>query len=121
MIIRKKYKSTSLALFIIIELFFLMSVNPFTSPAFNLFLGIVFIVVDYYLLVSYVISYLSKEFMSIKIRRKKLIITLSSVGGLLIMLESLGQLTFKDIIVIIVLAVIIYLYTWYIMERNDHY
>ncbi len=120
MIIRKKYKSTILALFIVGELVFLMSVNPFTSPTFNLFVGIVFVIADYYLVVNYVLSYLSKEFTIIKSRKKKLIITLTSLGGLLIMLESLGQLTFKDIIVIIVLATAIYWYTWYIVDYSNH-
>ena len=119
MSIKIKYRSIVLPLFILLQVIFFSSINPFSAEAFILFMGIFLIICDLYLLINQTLIFLSKEFMFIKLRRKKLTIVVTSIGALLVMLESLGQLTFKDIIVIIMLALIVYWYTWYIMDSSN--
>ena len=101
---------------LIVELFFLAVFNPFNSQTFVLFLGILFLIFDYYLVLDFLINRLSSINLNLRKKRKKILLTLLYSGGILIMLESLGQLTFKDTMVIIGLVIIIYWYTWYISD-----
>ncbi len=103
---------------LIVELFFLAVFNPFNSQTFVLFLGILFLIFDYYLVLDFLINRLSSINLNLRKKRKKILLTLLYSGGILIMLESLGQLTFKDTMVIIGLVIIIYWYTWYISDNR---
>ena len=109
-------KSLIVLTILIIELTYFVLVNPLNSQTILLFLGILFIIFDYFIILYNLINYFSKISDLVKKRKRKLIVTLTFLGGILIMLGSLGQLSFKDIIVIILLVLLIYWYTWYVMD-----
>lgn len=97
---------------IILDIGFFTKTNANKAPAIVLMLGFVLVYLSIYMLVYVVLSFLKLYAVPIK-RKRRLTWYITSVISLFIALESIGELSAKDIIVVLPLAVLAYLYINY--------
>ena len=114
----KKYRLIKFLLLVIPEIIFFSTINPYSSQTIVLVIGVTFVVVDYYLLVNYIVSYLAKIYKVIFNQKKRIVLFLTVIGSLFIILKSLGQLSINDVLVIILLSIIGYSYSWYASDQK---
>ncbi|HET8992013.1 MAG TPA: hypothetical protein VFN31_03210 [Candidatus Saccharimonadales bacterium] len=108
---KHKLAQSVLALFLIDFLFF-GSINSTKVAPFMLIVGLIVLVMNIYFLVYGVISLI--RLYGIAVKRKGRISLYSSIFlGILIALQSIGELSGRDLIVIVMLAVASYAYITY--------
>lgn len=105
-------------LLFLIEILFFTLINPYNSTTIVLVIGIGLLIYDYYLLVNYITNKLCHENSILLAHKKRIIVSLSVIGGLFLILESLGLLNIVNGLVILILIVMGYSYAWYINSKQ---
>lgn len=105
-------------LLFILEIFFFMLVNPYNSTTIILAIGIGLIIYDYYLLISYISNKLCQTSNIFLSHKKRIVFSLTILGGVFVILESLGLLTIINGLVISALVAVGYSYAWYINSKQ---
>jgi hypothetical protein len=105
------------ALFVIDALFFSL-VNPIQSHAVVIFIGFLLLVITLYVLIDFLLAVSERiiPFSSHTKRRMALASTL--VLALLIAMQSIGQLTVKDVLAVIPLVVVLSVYFSYMLKKQ---
>lgn len=98
---------------LVADVLIFFTVDPRQAPSVVLMLGLLFLIVSLYVVVRVSLHLLGAGFPSLRKRERKLRILLSVVVGFLIGLQSLGQLTAKDLIAVVPLLMVGYFYLAY--------
>jgi hypothetical protein len=115
-ILKKRLVWQSLVLIVIDGLFFGLT-DPRTVNSLFLIVGFVLLGLNVYVLVKIVLVFLAKLGFSIKNRGK--IAGFSVIlACLLLALQSIGQLSARDVLIIVPLTVLLYIYTAYIRPKT---
>jgi hypothetical protein len=95
-----------------LDIIFFTFTNTNTDPSYVIIIGFVLIFISAYLFFYYGLSFL--KLYGLPIRRKRRLATyLTVLVGALVALQSIGELTPKDVLVLVPIALIGYLYTGY--------
>ncbi len=97
---------------VVLDIGFFTKTNANRVPAFALIVGFILVALSVYLLIYLVLSFMKLYGLPIK-RKRRLTLYLTGVSSFLIALGSVGELNGKDIVVILPLAVIAYIYINY--------
>jgi multisubunit Na+/H+ antiporter MnhG subunit len=103
---------------VIIDAAFFSSVNPTNAASLLLVLGFVLSVATFYGLCRVVCKLLSLYSRAIRAQQKQLVAVLSVIFGLSLALTSIGQFSPRDLLVIIPIAIIAYVYLLYSRGRQ---
>ena len=104
---------------LILEVIFFSLINPYNSQTVVLVIGIFLVILDYYLIIRYLIFYLARIYRTVDSQKYRIILFVTIPGALFIILKSLNQLDVGDILVIILLSIMGYIYMWYISNRKS--
>ncbi len=104
---------------LILEVIFFSLINPYNSQTVVLVIGIFLVILDYYLIIRYLIFYLARIYRTVDSQKYRIILFVTIPGALFIILKSLNQLAIGDILVIILLSIMGYIYMWYISNRKS--
>ncbi len=104
---------------LILEVIFFSLINPYNSQTVVLVIGIFLVILDYYLIIRYLIFYLARIYRTVDSQKYRIILFVTIPGALFIILKSLNQLAVGDILVIILLSIMGYIYMWYISNRKS--
>lgn len=104
-----------IGLFAIDTIFFSLT-NPSTVPSIFLIVGYCLILLTLYWLLRGALAVAGLYSARVG-RQRRLVAFLTAGAGLLVGLQSIGQLTLRDVIVVLLLAVILYAYLTYAKKR----
>ena len=104
---------------LILEVIFFSLINPYNSQTVVLVIGIFLVILDYYFIIRYLIFYLARIYRTVDSQKYRIILFVTIPGALFIILKSLNQLAIGDILVIILLSIMGYIYMWYISNRKS--
>jgi hypothetical protein len=106
------------ALFIVDALFFSL-VNPIQTHAVVIFIGFVLLVLTLYVLIDFLFA-LSERVIPFSHRTKRrMALATTLVLALLIAMQSIGQLTVKDVLAVIPLVVVLSIYFSYMLRKTN--
>jgi hypothetical protein len=97
---------------LIIDLLFFGNTNTNKDPSFIVIIGFILLMMTIYLVVFAIISFLKLYGLPVK-NKKRIAIYISALFAVLTALQSIGELTSKDVLVLLPIAVIGYLYVGY--------
>ena len=104
-------------LLIAIDALFFGTINPQTANSLFLIAGFVLLGLNVYVLVKVILIFLTK--LGFKIRNKGKIAAFCVILSILLLaLQSIGQLSARDVLIIVPLTVILYIYTAFVRPRN---
>jgi hypothetical protein len=108
-----RYNRSLLAytLLLIVNMVLFSYTDPLTSPSVLVIGGFLLVSIDLAIIVHFIMRFLCLLVPSLERFRKKLIVALVSFGVVAIALASLGQLTWRDVLVVVIIWVIGYLYS----------
>lgn len=107
----------TLALFIADALFFSF-VNPANAYAIIIIIGFLLLIVTIYSIVDFLLA-LGERIIPFSLNTKKRIaVAVTLVSGLLIAMQSIGQLTYKDILAVIPLVLVLSFYFSYMLRKQ---
>lgn len=95
------------------DLLVFFGVNAQSAPSLVLMLGLVLAVSTIYVLMGLLLSILEATFPSLHVKSRKIKILLTLVLAFLVGLQSVGQLTAKDVIAIVPFVLVGYFYLMY--------
>ena len=102
---------------LVLDILLFTTTNATTAPSFVAIVGFVLLVATVYYVI-YSLTALSK-FYGLKVRhRRPLSVYLTIVIGIIVALQSIGELGPRDVLVIMLLAVIGYVYSSYAKTSN---
>lgn len=102
---------------LIIDGFFFGFVNPNKVNSLYLIVGFILVGITIYIFLQLLMTFFIKIGIRIK-NRRKIAVFVSILLSLLLSLQSIGQLTVRDVIIIVPIAVLLYIYTAYIRPRT---
>jgi hypothetical protein len=106
------------ALFIFDALFFSL-VNPIQTHAVVIFVGYVLLVLTVYVLIDFLLA-LSERIIPFSHRTKRrMALATTLVLSLLIAMQSIGQLTVKDVLAVIPLIIVLSIYFSYMFRKTN--
>ena len=112
-------KLAKLALLITVDAFFFSAYNPENSPPLVVVIGFLLFIATVYVLLKLLADVISSQFGLKLPNERKAIATVTTVIGLLIAMQSIGQLTTKDVLAIVPLMLILYLFLTYSKPRGS--
>lgn len=115
-VIRHKHFWQALAL-VIVDIVFFSNTDASKVAPFMLIVGFILLVITCYILLYALLSVVRLYGLPIR-HKQRFTLYLSGVVGLIMALQSIGELTYRDILVLLPLAVIGYIYTIYITSRK---
>jgi hypothetical protein len=115
--IHKKSLTWQILTMLIIDGLFFGYLNPNKVNSLFLIVGFVLVGLTIYLFMQLVLIFFKNLGFKIKNRRKAAIF-IAVLLSLLLSLQSIGQLTLRDVLIIIPIAVLLYIYTAYIRPRT---
>ena len=101
------------------ELFFCLA-SPRTGNAFVIILGCILLSLTIYTAALLVARVLERRGLVTTRTAHRLALLLASFVVFLILLQSIGQLSARDVLAAIPLALVLYLYITYTSDRSDH-
>jgi hypothetical protein len=102
-----------IAILAVADFIFFSSTNPATLPSFILILGFIFLIATLYVLVRLLIAGLCLNIPTLRRTRSRLAMFITGILGVLLALQSIGQLTTRDTLVVVPIATVLYLYFTY--------
>jgi hypothetical protein len=115
LLLRNYHFQMVVAIFIADGLFFSLT-KPSTASSLVLIAGFGLLVLTSYLITRFVFGLVSL-FVPVIAKQKHIEVVVSAIFGVLVALQSLGQLSLRDFIVVVVFAGFIYLYGSYTKWR----
>jgi drug/metabolite transporter (DMT)-like permease len=103
--------------FCLVDYQFYSRTNPSTASSLYLFVGFILLLLTTYSFVALILDCLGLYIERLRTSRKQLTICITCIGGLLIGLQSVGQLSPRDALVIFPLAIIFYVYYMYARKK----
>lgn len=104
--------AAGLVLLVLDSLFFSMT-NPNKVPSVMLIVGFLLVALSLYALLRLLLAGLSFYGLPVRSHGKRVALLLAISGSLAIALQSLGELTARDVLVLGLLSIIAYVYTSY--------
>ena len=115
--IHNKLLTWQILAIIIIDGLFFGYVNPNKVNSLFLIVGFVLIAITLYLLMKLFLIFFVK--LGFKVRnRRKIALFVSLLLSLLLSLQSIGQLTIRDVVIIVPISTLLYIYAAYIRPRT---
>jgi hypothetical protein len=115
-VIRPKHYLQYLGLFFVDILFYTLS-NPNKDPSYMVIVGFVLLILSVYLIINLTFALLHLYGLRMK-RKKPLSLYLTGMVGLIIALQSVGELSPRDVLELLPIVIIGYAYTDYM--RPNH-
>jgi hypothetical protein len=115
-ILKKRLVWQSALLLVMDGLFFGLT-DPSKVNSLFLIAGFILLGLSLYLLVQIVLSFLEKLGFKIN-NRRKIAVFVVILSCLLLALQSIGQLSARDVLIIIPLAILLYIYAAYVRPRT---
>ena len=114
--IHKKRLTWQILTALIIDAFFFGLVNPNKVNSLYLIVGFILIGVTIYLLMQLLLIFFVRLGFKVK-NKRKIAIFVAVLLSLLLSLQSIGQLSVRDVVIIVPIAILLYIYTAYIRPR----
>lgn len=108
-----QHKEKAVGALIGVDCLFFGLTNPDKVPALVLVAGFLLMTINLYVLVSAVVALIRWYGISLGKHRRKIIVAVTASLAVLLALQSTGQLTSKDLIVLMPFVLIAYFYTSY--------
>ena len=106
-----------MALFVVDALFFSL-VNPVNAYAIVIVLGFVLLIITIYVLIDFLLALGERIIPFSAHTKRRMALATTLVLALLIAMQSIGQLTTKDILAVIPLAIILSIYFSYMLKKQ---
>ncbi|MEO6513169.1 MAG: hypothetical protein ABIR37_00625 [Candidatus Saccharimonadales bacterium] len=101
----------------VIDSAFFGLLSPNTS-AFVIIPAFILIIVTIFAILTLIVTYIGKMFVVKPKNQKRIVIMLTATLGIIIALQSIGQLTVRDVVTIVPLILVLYLYMSYTKSRR---
>jgi hypothetical protein len=110
-----KYKRsiTVIMLLMIVDYLFFSRINPVTVASIGLIGGFILLLLSIYIMVRLTLAGLSLYIRGVRRTRRRLTLFVTGIIGALLAMQSIGQLSVRDALVIVPIAIIIYVYFTY--------
>jgi len=109
-----------LLLLVIVDLVIFFGFNPKTAPSIVVVGGFLLLVLSIYMFTLLICELIGKYWYPVGARSGKIALLVTICLGLVIGLESIGQLSVRDMLAIIPLLAIIYFYLSYAKKDSPH-
>jgi hypothetical protein len=97
---------------LVLDILFFTTTNTNKDPSWVIIVGFVLVLLSAYIFFYYLLSFLRLYGLPIG-RKRRLATYLTFVVGIIVALQSVGELTPKDVLVLVPIALIGYIYTGY--------
>jgi hypothetical protein len=101
----------------IVDIAFFGLISPDMS-AFAIIPAFILVVVSIFAILTLIVAYIGKMFVVKPKNQKRIVVVLSASLGVVIALQSIGQLTVRDVVTIVPLILVLYLYMSYSKSRR---
>jgi ABC-type uncharacterized transport system permease subunit len=117
-LIKNKYIYRLVIILILDALLFTLT-NPHSVSPIILLLGFICCIATIYYTTHFLLFLLS--FYGIKVTHaRQLSVCMAGLGGFLLALQSIGELSLRDIVVIVPLILLVYLYITFNLQKRNH-
>lgn len=99
------------------DVLFFGSVSP-SSSTFVIIPAFLLIILTIYAVFAFLVGYVGKMFAVKPTNQKRIVLMLTASSGIIIALQSIGQLTIRDVVTIVPLILVLYLYVSYTKSRR---
>jgi hypothetical protein len=111
-------KQTGYILIVMVADFaFFCFTNPASVPSFVLIIGFLLFIVTLYILIRFLLRGVCTYLPSLRRTRARLAVFVTGIIGVLLALQSIGQLSTRDAIVIVPIAIVLYVYFTYARSK----
>jgi hypothetical protein len=109
----KRKQAVYILLIMIADFVFFSFTNPATVPSFVLILGFLLFILSLYAVVRILLNGLCIYVPGLRRTRGRLAVFIAGIVSALLALQSIGQLSTRDAIVIVPIAIVVYVYFTY--------
>jgi hypothetical protein len=115
---RAKRKLIELGGLFVIDAVFFSMVNPIQAHAFVIVIGYGLLVVTLYFLIDFLLAVSERIIPFSHHTKRRMALATTLVAALLIAMQSIGQLTVKDVLAVIPLIVVLSVYFSYMLKKQ---
>jgi hypothetical protein len=102
---------------LVIDAVFFTATNPRTVPSFLLIIGLLLLIATLYWLYRALLLLAGVYIRPLRQQRRRLAVFLTATSAVLLALQSIQQLSLRDALVIVPLAVVLYIYVTFMKSR----
>jgi hypothetical protein len=113
----KRRQTGYVLLLVLADLLFFSFTNPSSVASFVLIIGFLLLIATLYWLVRLAVTGICFYIPALRHTRGRLTIFITGIIGALLALQSIGQLTTRDAIVIVPIALVLYVYFMYARSK----
>jgi hypothetical protein len=114
-----KRKLTKLAALFVVDILFFSLVNPIQSHAVVIFVGYLLLVITLYVLIDFLLAVSERIIPFSPHTKRRMALASTLVLALLIAMQSIGQLTVKDVLAVIPLVIVLSVYFSYMLKKQQ--
>ncbi len=111
-------KLGAVLLLLVADIVYFGLVNPANSNSLVVFIGCILIIFTIYILIYGLIKLLAVFFPISRSTQRRLTIFITLLLAFLLLMQSIGQLSLKDILAMVPLMIVLYLYLTYITKSK---
>jgi hypothetical protein len=114
-----KRKLTRLGALFVLDTLFFSLVNPTKTYAVVIIVGFLLLTITIYVLIDFILAVSERIIPFSAHAKRRMALALTLVLSLLLALQSIGQLTTKDVLAIVPLAIVLSVYFSYVLKKSS--